>query len=200
VILDQVLPEYDATRIEHLTADAEPARAYAALLDADLMQAYRGSPSMRALFALREAPSALARRLRGEPPPPQPEALRLADLPDRGEWVKLGEEPGAELAFGAIGRFWGREIEWRRISAAEFRGFAEPGFGKVGASISVRDFGAGRSLLSYEARTLATDEEARRRFLRYWRLVSPGVGIVLRGTLSYLASLAEGRAGGTGPR
>jgi hypothetical protein len=64
----------------------------------------------------------------------------------------------------------------------------------------LRPYGDRRTLLSYEARTHATDEAARRGFLRYWRVVSPGVGIVLRGTLVYIAGLAEGAgaAGGGG--
>jgi hypothetical protein len=191
VLIDELLPNYDVTRVEHLTVAADPERAYEAMLEADLMRAYEGSLTMRILFAAREAPAAVARRLRGMPAPTQPEALRLADLPQRGEWVKLGEEPGSELAFGAVGRFWGREISWREIEAAQFAGFAEPGYGKIAASLSVAPFGAGRSVLSYEARTAATDEAARAGIRRYWRLVSPGVGIVLRGTLAYLRTLAE---------
>lgn len=191
MLIDELLPDYDATRIEHVVVDAEPSRVYEALLEADFMQAYKGSPAMRVLFAARGAVSSLAGRLTGRPAPPEPEAMRPADLPDRGEWVKLGEDPGSELVIGAIGRFWGRDINWRQSDAAEFRDFAEPGYGKVAAGFSVRDYGRGRTLLSYEARTQATDDEARRGFLRYWRLVSPGVGIVLRGTLRYIGGLAE---------
>jgi hypothetical protein len=193
VLIDEFLPGYDRTKVEHLTVEAEPANVYATLLEADLMQAYRGSPAMRALFAARAAPSALARRLRREPRPPDPEALRLDALPDRGEWVKLAEDFGKELVFGAIGRFWGREIDWEEIEAAEFTRFDRPGYGKIAANLSVRSFGVGRTVLSYEARTLGTDEAARKGIGRYWLLVSPGIGMVLKGTLRYIKSLAERR-------
>ena len=33
--------------------------------------------------------------------------MRLEEMPDHGDWVKLAEEPEREIVFGAIGRFWG---------------------------------------------------------------------------------------------
>jgi hypothetical protein len=125
VLIDEQLPEFDVTRIEHVVVEAPPQRTYEALL------------------------------------------------------------------IGAVGRFWGRDVDWLEIDAADFRDFDRPGYGKVAAGFSVREYGEGRSLLSYEARTAATDESARRGFLRYWRLVGRGVGVVLRGTLRYIKGIAE---------
>jgi len=34
----------------------------------------------------------------------------LRDLPDRGLWVRLAEQPGREFVFGAVGRFWGDAV------------------------------------------------------------------------------------------
>lgn len=191
MLIDEFLPEYDRTKIEHLVVEAEPARVYAAILDADLIKAYEGSPAMRVLFALRGAPSAIARRIRNQPAPPEPEAWRIDAMADEGEWVKLGEDFGTELVFGAIGRFWGRDIVWERISASDFKDFDAPGYGKIAANFSVRSFGIGRSLLSFEARTAGTDEAASRGIGRYWLVVGPGIGLVLKGTLRYIKSLAE---------
>lgn len=190
MLIDELLPEFDATRIEHVVVEAPPERAFEAVLEADFMQAYKGSVAMRALFAVRGAASDLVRRFTGGKAEPEPEAMRPSGLGDRGEWVKLGQSD-SELVIGAIGRFWGRDINWLEIEASDFRGFAQPGYGKVAANLSVRGYGEGRSILTYEARTATTDEEARRGFLRYWRLVRPGVGIVLRGTLRYIKGLAE---------
>ena len=47
--------------------------------------------------------------------------MRLGDLPEQGEWVKLADEPPCELAFGVIGRFWGGETVWKTIDAARVR-------------------------------------------------------------------------------
>jgi hypothetical protein len=191
VLIDELMPRFDRSKVETVIVEAEPARVYAAVVEADLMQAYKGSPTMRALFAARGAPSAVARRVRKEPAPPEPVALRLDALEEEGEWVRLGEDFGKELAFGAIGRFWGRDIDWETIRAEDFTDFDRPGFGKIAANFSVRSYGIGRSLLTYEARTVGTYPPASRGIKRYWVVVGPGIGIVLRGTLRYIKSLAE---------
>lgn len=191
MLIDELMPRFDRSKVETVIVEAEPARVYAAVLEADLMKAYRGSPAMRALFAARGAPSAVARRVRREPAPPEPDALRLDALEDEGEWVKLGEDFGKELVFGAIGRFWGRDISWETIRAEDFKEFRQPGFGKVAANFSVRSYGIGRTLLTYEARTAGTYPPASRGIKRYWVVVGPGIGIVLRGTVRYIKSLAE---------
>ena len=152
MLIDELLPRFDRSKVETTIVEAEPARVYAAVLEADLMQAYKGSPSMRALFAARDAPAAVARLIRRESAPPEPEALRLDALEEEGEWVKLGEDFGKEFVFGAIGRFWGRDISWETIRAEDFKDYDRPGFGKVGANFSVRSYGIGRTLLTYEAR------------------------------------------------
>jgi hypothetical protein len=65
-----------------------------------------------------------------------PEALRLADLPEHGEWVRLGEQPPNEIAFGAIGRFWAGETVRTQIDAADFAAFARFGYAKIAADFS----------------------------------------------------------------
>jgi hypothetical protein len=191
VLIDELMPRFDRSKVETVIVEAEPARVYAAIVEADLMKAYKGSPSMRALFAARGAPSAIARRVRRAPAPPEPEALRLDALEEEGEWVKLGEDFGKELVFGSIGRFWGRDISWETIRAEDFKAFDQPGFGKIAANFSVRSYGIGRTLLTYEARTVGTYPPASRGIKRYWVVVGPGIGIVLRGTVRYIKSLAE---------
>ena len=185
------MPRFDRSKVETMIVEAEPERVYAAVLEADLVQAYKGSPAMRALFAARTVPSAIARRIRKQPPPPEPEAWRIGEMPEEGEWVKLGEDFGKEIAFGAIGRFWGRDVDWERIGAGDFEDFDRAGYGKVAANFSVRSYGIGRTLLTYEARTVGTDPTSRRGIKRYWVVVGAGIGIVLKGTLRYVKSLAE---------
>ena len=97
-----------------------------------------------------------------------------------------------------IGRFWGGETAWKEIDASAFTPFDSPGYAKIACILSLRPYGEPRTLLSYEARTLATDDSARRAFLRYWRLVSPGVGIVMRSALALIAR--EVRRPGAGRR
>ena len=98
-------------------------------------------------------------------------------------WVGLAEERGREIAFGAVAKPWMAEIEWKTVPPFDFAGFAEPGWAKIAASISVREYGSQRSILTYEARTAMTDDASRERFGRYWMLVSPFVGTIMRAVL-----------------
>ncbi len=115
--------------------------------------------------------------------PPEPDHLRLDELVARGDWVLLGEDEPNEIAFGVVGRFWGGETKWQQIVADDFAAFDSPGFAKIGCNLSLRAYGEGKTLLSYEARTLGTDETSRRSFMRYWHVVSPFVGYIMRSML-----------------
>jgi hypothetical protein len=98
-------------------------------------------------------------------PPPEPAKLKLVDIPGHGTWVKLGED------------------------GADFAHFSVPGNAKIGCHILVAPENGGTSI-AYQARTSATDAASRRGFLRYWRFVSPMIGVVMRATLSAIATNA----------
>lgn len=124
--------------------------------------------------------------------------MRLADLIDNPAeaepfqgWLALGEAPGRELVFGAIGKVWQPDIDWKPVVVDEFRAFAEPDYAKIAAGFSIRPYGVDRALLSYEARTVGTDEAAGRKFLRYWWLVRRFVHVVMRGAVVTIKDLAE---------
>jgi hypothetical protein len=77
------------------------------------------------------------------------------------------------VEYGVVGRFWQTSGGLRRVDPAVFRDFAEPGYAKAAFNFRLEPRG-GRTLLWTETRVLATDERARRRFRRYWRLIHPG--------------------------
>ena len=95
----------------------------------------------------------------------------------------LGEDPPHEIAFGVIGQFWAGEIVWAQIDATDFETFTGPGFGKIACNFSLWPDGADRTLVTYECRTLSTDETASRGFMRYWRPLAPFIGLVMRSQL-----------------
>ena len=191
MVIDDVLPAYDANRVEHVTIAAEPVRVYANLLEVDLMRARRESPGGRALFTARSVPRELLRRVRRQPARVPEEPLRLAELKPRGTWVKLGEDFGKEFVFGTIGNLRGAEVDWRLLGAGEFAEFREPGHFKVAANYTVRSFGIGRSVLSCETRVRATEERTRRRLLIQWRGASPALRVAMRGALNHIRKLSE---------
>lgn len=188
MLLDGLMPEFDATRIEHRVVDGRSADVYEAAIHADLLDAVRRSHIVRGLFTLRAAAERAAAAVRRSQvvPPPQPASLRLGDMPGHGDWVRLGEDAPNEFAFGVVGRFWAGETTWAEIDSSVFTSFDSPGYAKIAANLSLRSYGEQRTLLSYEARTQATDEAARRAFLRYWTLASPGAGVVMRSALALI--------------
>lgn len=85
-------------------------------------------------------------------------------------------------------------IEWRNIPAADFPGFDEPGWRKIAANFSILPHGPSASVLTYQCRTVTTDPHSPRRFLRYWRLIRPFVGHIMRVTLRHIRTTAEAPA------
>jgi hypothetical protein len=193
MLIERALPAYDAVRAEHRVLAATPTRAWSAVMNADFMRTADEIPAVRILFGVRTAAERAVAAVRGRTPAPAtvPDSMRLAEMPSRGEWVVLGEEPLREIAFGAIGRFWAGETAWEEISAAEFGSFDRPGLAKIACSFSLRPYGAERTLVSYECRTRGTDASARRAFMRYWRPLSPFIGVVLRAQLSTIETTLE---------
>jgi len=176
-LINRYMPCYDMAITEHLVIDHDREAVYMAARDLDFMSVK--SPLLNASFFVRGLPA----RVTGKATPPPP-ALRLGegDLGLPG-WVYLGDIPGREVAFGAVGRFWKSDIEWRDVPVADFAGFDEPGWGKIACHFLVTDDGPGRSVISYECRTATTDLTARRQMQRYWWVIRPFVGHVMRATL-----------------
>jgi hypothetical protein len=183
MLLDDSMPTYDVTLAEHGVVHADPETTFAAARDLDFLRVH--TPLLVAAMWVRGLPAKVAHRAEVVPP-----TLLLSDggLPG---WIVLGERPGEEIAFGAVGVFWHPQIEWRDVSSEDFASFAEPGFGKIACNFSVRAYGDGSSLLSYECRTATTDTDSQRAFLRYWRLIRPFVGHIMRATVRTIRDDAE---------
>ncbi len=200
LLLDEYLPDFDQTRIEHLVIDAPTDVVYETMRTVDFLMVH--SPITDLAMFVRGLPEKIGRfRRHNEPPPPPLPSMKLSGLFDRegferqetlDGWVGLAEERGREIAFGAVGKPWLAEIEWKTVPSEDFAGFDEAGWAKIAASLSVREYGAKRSILTYEARTGMTDDESRDRFNRYWTVVSPFVGTIMRALLRTVAdSVAE---------
>jgi hypothetical protein len=195
MLLDRLMPHYDATRVDHRVVDGSPDRVYQAALHADFAEAFTCNRAARALVAVRSVIergiAALRPGLADRDPAPVSE-MTLAGMDTRGQYVLLGEDPPREIAFGMIGRFWAGQTHWEEFDVSEFEGFTRPGLARIACSLSFRPYGARRTLVSYETRTQATDERARRAFLRYWRVAGPLAGVVLRAQLEVIARKTGG--------
>jgi hypothetical protein len=191
MLIDHYLPRFEATEVQEVSVDASPTVTYAAIRETNL-----SDPLIDALFTIRELPTRLARRFRGEARPRRPKAVTFNDIgaAEMG-FMLLGEKPGEEFVVGSVGRFWQREYGWHPVAPDHFVGFREPGFAKLALSFRVEGTPEGGSLLRYEARTTTTDNVARTRFRRYWRFIRPGVAIIMRRALTRIRVEAERRQG-----
>lgn len=190
-LIDTHLPAYDVVITERLVIGAGSDAVYRAARDLDFMTVQ--TPLLSMSFFVRGLPARLSGK--SVPAPPQ---LRLAsDTPGLPGWVYLGDRPGTEIVFGAVGRFWQPNIEWRDVDPADFAGFAEAGWGKIACQFLVADVGPGRSCLTYECRTATTDDRARRQMARYWWLIRPFVAHIMRATLRTVAAAAQAATAGS---
>lgn len=184
-LLDHLLPVWDAQRVERRVIDLPQAAAYDVALRNDFLDAVRDNRAVRTLFALRSMAERFAATLRRrafrEPPPPA--RLRLVDLPSRGEWIRLGDARPNEFVFGVAGRFWEGETTWLTMNRELFRTFEVPGYARIGCHLRFIALGPDRTQVEYVARTRTADPKSREQFLRYWMLVSPFVGFIMRVTL-----------------
>jgi len=193
MLIESVMPTYDVVIAEHLLVAAHPSATFTAARELDLLTVR--TPLLTLSMWLRGLPV----RWSGREPPPPPRVVIGEDIAALPGWVLLGERPNREIAFGAVGKFWHPTIEWRDVSPEDFSGFAESGWGKIAANLSVLPYGESASLLTYECRTVTTDPGSRRRFLRYWWLIRPFVAHILRATLRQIRTNAEASATLGGP-
>lgn len=189
MLIDRFLPAFEVNEVHEVEIDAPPEIVYAAIRQTDLHD-----PVIDALFAVRELPTRLAEKLRGVPTPRAPEAFTFEDMAKTDmPWTLLAEDWGSEFVVGSVGKFWQSDYGWRPVPAEDFASFNEPGYAKLAISLSVwPTYGA--TLLRYQARTATTDRTAQARFRRYWRLIRPGVAIVMHRALRRIKAEAERRA------
>ncbi|ORW95476.1 hypothetical protein AWB92_09755 [Mycobacterium sp. IEC1808] len=186
MLIEAAVPAFDAMIAEHVVVAADPAVTFRAARSLDLLTVR--TPLLTVSMWIR----ALPERLLGKPVPAPPR-LVVTDFALPG-WLSLGEEPDREIAFGAVGKFWRPIIEWRDVTPADFAGVAEPGWGKIAANFSMAPYGESHTLLSYQCRTVTTDPDSRRAFVRYWWLIRPFVKHIMRATLRAIQTDAEAAA------
>src|SRR5918997_1692208 len=103
--------------------------------------------------------------------------------------MAVAERPD-EVVLGVVGRFWSLDSGIRDVSPPEFAAFEEPGFTRAAMSFHAEAAGTG-ALLTTETRIQATDDDARRSFGRYWRVVHPGSALIRRAWLRAIRKRAE---------
>ena len=181
-LLDRFLPECEVLE-RHQTRVAAPAEVtFVAAGEMSLM----GSPIVRAIFRGREL---LMRSSAAEERPPQ---SLIDDVLSIG-WGVLAQESRREIVLGAVSQPWESDVKFRALPPDDFAAFDEPGFAKIAWTIRAEPLGPATSRFYTETRVATTDAVARKRFRRYWTMVSPGVRLIRRELLRLVRSDAERR-------
>lgn len=179
-LLDEVMPDYDVCDHHEiaLAAPADATFAGARTMDFD------DSRIVRAIFRGRE----LIMRSHPAPAPP------LEDFVEKMKaigWGVLAERPGREIVMGAVTQPWEPDPVFRPLPPAEFAAFAQPDHVKIAWSLRADPTPDGTSVFLTETRAVATDAGARKKFRRYWALLSPGIILIRIAMLPSLKTAAE---------
>ena len=109
-------------------------------------------------------------------------------------WGVLAEVPGREVVMGAVTQPWEANVTFRALPPDDFAAFNEPGYVKIVWTLRADPITAAESVFRTETRVIATDAWARRKFRRYWSLLSPGIIIIRAVMLQPVKREAERRA------
>jgi hypothetical protein len=175
--LDRLIPTPRLLERDVIELAAPPDRVWEVARHLDMSRV----PIVRALFALRTAPSRL-----GDAGAEQTR-LRIDDLrstPEQPGFAILVDDPPRELAVGAIGKVWHLDIPFIHVPDADaFARFYEPGEVKVAWAIEIEPYGASDTRLALELRVDATDDDTWRKFRRYFHVVGPASRFIRRSLL-----------------
>jgi hypothetical protein len=161
--LDTFMPGFDVRERHTVTVRAPAPLVYQVAREIDV----QSIPLVRAIFWAR------ATLMRSQPARPMTKGF--IDETRALGWECLLERPGELYVSGAACEPWLANVVFTAIAADRFRAFAEPGRVKIAWTIECRSRGPALTELSSETRAVATDEEARRRFLAYWRWARVGI-------------------------
>ena len=175
-LLDDYLAEYDAIERHQTNIAASSEAVWEALQRADFSR----SATIRWLLWLRGMG---ARR---------PAALTLATFQSRG-FAILEERPPDHVVLGLIGRFWTPTGQLVSVDRESFLGKPPEGTARAAWSFELEPLGGGATLLATETRVQASDEQSRRSFKRYWRLVGPFSALIRREMLGQVRREAMSR-------
>lgn len=93
-------------------------------------------------------------------------------------WGVLLYVPRQAIVMGAAARPWARDVTFSAIEPGSFGTFSEPDLVKIVWSLEVEPRGVDRTLIRTATRAVATDSGSRKKFMRYWRVFSPGIRLI----------------------
>jgi hypothetical protein len=180
--LDDVMPRFDVRMRQSVRVHASKAAVFRAMdhLHATDMRLATLLGRIRSSFARAPLPREL-----GVIPPERPFFEAMGET----GWVVVTRDDDHAI-YGLVGRFWWRDFGLRFVTVDEYLRFREPGYAKIAFELRCEPAWRGVRLVA-ETRVDATDEDARRKFRRYWRLIALGARMTVRSMLKGIARRAE---------
>jgi len=163
-LFDRFLPGPDV-RERHATLVRAPADL---VLDVARNLDMQALPAIRAIFWLRT-------KLMGAKNTPPARGVGLVAFTRSLGWGVLLDQPGRAYVSGAACQPWKADVVFSPIPPEEFATYAEPDRVKIAWSLETEPLEPELTRLSTETRAAATDEQARVKFLRYWRVARIGI-------------------------
>jgi hypothetical protein len=164
-LIDRFMPHADVKERHEVLVQAPPEIVFDVARTTDM----QSNTIVRGLVWLR------AKLLRATPPQ-RDRARGLVEETRALGWGVLAERP-TELVMGAVTQPWQANVQFRAIPPDEFLTFDEPGLVKIVWTLEAEPVDPTITRFRTETRVLATDDDARARFRKYWRRF--GIGIVL---------------------
>ncbi|HCA57693.1 MAG TPA: hypothetical protein DEP46_06860 [Blastocatellia bacterium] len=109
-------------------------------------------------------------------------------------WGTLAEEPGRLLICGAVCQPWFGDVVFTPIPPEDFAAYNEPDQVKIAWTLEAEEAEPGLTLFIHEVRAVATDDDARRKFLKYWRWARFGIIAIRLLLLPAIKKRAESRS------
>ncbi len=184
-LADRFMPEYEVCERHEIHVDAPAEVTFATAKEVEL----ESSRFVRAIFRAREILLRSAPDM-GTRPKGLVEAMRSIG------WGVLAETPGREIVMGGATKPWEANPVFRALPPDEFAAYREPDHVKILWTLRADPTADGSSIFRTETRAIATDPGARRKFRRYWALLSPGIILIRYAMLPAVKAAAEGRRAG----
>ncbi|HSG32954.1 MAG TPA: hypothetical protein VLA37_00350 [Sphingomonadaceae bacterium] len=179
-VLDRFVPRPDAGGRHEITIHA-PAEV---VLDVARNFDMQSIPMIRAIFWLR------AKVLGARMPAARPATGLVSEMLGLG-WGCLTEEAGHFFVAGAACQPWQADVVFSPIAPEQFATYAEPDQVKIAWTLEAEALGPALTRFATETRVVATDDQARKKFRRYWRIFGIGIVMIRRLLLPALRREAE---------
>ncbi|HET7153554.1 MAG TPA: hypothetical protein VFJ29_07280 [Candidatus Kapabacteria bacterium] len=165
-LLDQFIPTPDVRERHNVLVKAPAKMVFDAACNFDM----QSIPVVHAIFWAR------TKILRAKDVPRESAGI-IAETRSIG-WGCIAEEAGCFYIGGAVCQPWEPNVLFTPIPAEQFAAYAEPDKVKIEWTIEAKELGPALTLLSTETRAAATDEGARKKFMKYWRIFGSGIILI----------------------